>query len=826
MAVIRSGGDYAEVLRLINESSSSDEIAELIKGASLGSDTEAALAALQAGKRKGNGIIKNETDLTSALSKPALDKLVAYVARLNQGIKIEPTRLHFNALLLSNPNYFGTVEGATQKAVAPMKGNTTYEELSCVGLNTPIDRLEAAFQIKKSFGYSGGICTNGSIEWVRFFVDLHDNNVFHDVGLGWVRVYDIGGTKPLCYAVYKDFTPIRKRCTAENVVKVRAILSWNTQPQPNNPNYNPVWGSVMDVMVQIRPRFFIDFGELVTEVLKPVKIPDPIGPVIKQIDPAIKLPLAPLPAISFAEKKKLYLQNQVPIHRIAFGEAQQLLTSKSLTATQVKASPLISLGLTEAEIADLVGKLQIVPEKTDGDISFEELTCVGLKPEKDMLEAVFTVKKKFGYSGSLCTEGSTEYVAFWIDFNEGGGFTYIGTAALEVHDLQDVGAGGVQYAVYVKKDLFNHLTSCEAGARVVRLRAILSWQVPPPPNNPNWVPTWGNREECRVQLRPGQGKLATILEVDDVATSHISLATGRATGSFVEAGGSFEEAPFGGTIAIAGTIGLGTDFLGGGAAQFKYRFEVKRDELGATYDPVIASFTLYKFQRLNGFTIQCSPGETICEFTQSPLPAAGEGGESGWYLYHEDLIGPLTQEILSDVLMKWPTDPSMEGRWKVRLHVKDSLNNHYYSDEVTVRIDNTAPTAVLTLTSAIFNGNPLPALECGKFPVNTVLSGHFSAHDPGTSSNAADFQHYRTTSLTIHPAGPANGVTPTTVPAAVDYNPPLVLTVGLDGDWTLNTAGMSACGYVLHLEVHDRTIYDAGNATGFAAADEIGFCLE
>ena len=222
-------------------------------------------------------------------------------------------------------------------------------------------------------------------------------------------------------------------------MKVRAILSWNTQPQPNNPNYSPIWGSVMDVMVQIRPRFFIDFGELVTEVLKPVPIPDPIGPVIKQIDPKIKLPLALSPTMAFAEKKELYLQNRVPMHRVAFPEVQHLLTAKSVTATQIKTSPLISLGLTEAEIGDLLGKLQAV---TDGDTSFEELKCVGIRPEKDMLEAVFTMNKKFGYSGSLCTEGSTEYVAFWIDFNDGGGFTYIDTAALEVHDLTEVGADG------------------------------------------------------------------------------------------------------------------------------------------------------------------------------------------------------------------------------------------------------------------------------------------------------------------------------------------------------------------------------------------------
>ncbi len=80
-------------------------------------------------------------------------------------------------------------------------------------MNTPLDRLEAVIHIKKNGGYSGGICTNGSIEWVRFYVDLHDNGVWHDVGLGWVRVHDIGGKKPLCYAVYRDFAPIRKICT-------------------------------------------------------------------------------------------------------------------------------------------------------------------------------------------------------------------------------------------------------------------------------------------------------------------------------------------------------------------------------------------------------------------------------------------------------------------------------------------------------------------------------------------------------------------------------------------------------------------------------------
>jgi len=300
--------------------------------------------------------------------------------------------------------------------------------------------------------------------------------------------------------------------------------------------------------------------------------------------------------------------------------------------------------------------------------------------------------------------------------------------------------------------------------------------------------------------------------------------TGRATGGFVEApGNTFMYAPFGDTISIVGVIGLGTDFLGGGAPQFKYRVEVKRDEPSATYEPVIAEFPLFKFQRSGPFIIECAPGETLCQFTQAPLPAASEGGESGWYLYHEDLIGPLTQEITSDVLVQWSTDPSMEGRWKVRLHVKDASNNHYFSDAVTVRIDSTDPDAVLTLVDATFEGNPLPALECGKFPKGTVLSGTFSGHD-GPTLGDPEFQHYRLAALSVHPHITGNVVDLTTVPLNLAY--PAIPTTGVDGTWTLDTQGMQACGYVMRLEVRDRTITSSGNAVGRLGVDDFGFCLE
>ena len=244
MKQTRFGGEFAEVLRLLNEATSAEELGEQLKLADTGEDAAKLADALLLRKRAGGGTLNSADDLLQVMSRESLTRLSRYAEKVAVGIKLEPERLNFSTLLLANPNYFGTVPDSVLQPVSDIKGNTSYEELGCVGLNTPLDRLEAVIHIKKNGGYSGGICTNGSIEWVRFYVDLHDNGVWHDVGLGWVRVHDIGGKKPLCYAVYRDFAPIRKICTVENIVKVRAILSWNTQPPPNSPNWPPIWGNV------------------------------------------------------------------------------------------------------------------------------------------------------------------------------------------------------------------------------------------------------------------------------------------------------------------------------------------------------------------------------------------------------------------------------------------------------------------------------------------------------------------------------------------------------------------------------------------------------
>jgi hypothetical protein len=73
---------------------------------------------------------------------------------------------------------------------------------------------------------------------------------------------------------------------------------------------------------------------------------------------------------------------------------------------------------------------------------------VGLYPEDNLLEAVIEVKLPYGYKGSLCIAGSKEYVAFYIDYNDGAGFVSVGAAVeVNVHDLSFVDGGHLFYAV-------------------------------------------------------------------------------------------------------------------------------------------------------------------------------------------------------------------------------------------------------------------------------------------------------------------------------------------------------------------------------------------
>jgi hypothetical protein len=371
---------------------------------------------------------------------------------------------------------------------------------------------------------------------------------------------------------------------------------------------------------------------------------------------------------------------------------------------------------------------------------------------------------------------------------------------------------------------------------VARLRAILSWEAPP--TGPNYVPVWGNREECLVQLHPGPlvGHIPLMETVGDIGVDDINQVNGLATGPAQIGSFSVLDSPFGGVVTITGRIGDPPNSFGGGALPFKYRIEVFGPAPFNSWQPLTNPISVKISEWLNGIPQQCAPGDFVCDVTLNATND-GDGLGPGWYSYLEDTKGANQRFLVVDKLASWFTNQAMEGQWLIRITAKDPNFNPPLVfpgiQVVRVRVDNTPPSGPagpgatqaqieanppLEITGALFNGNPIPAVGCGKFPVGTVLSGTYEVHDPGVTSPS---QHFDSLSLTILPAGPANGVTPN--PSSRSY--PVVSTNGEAGTWTLDTAGMDACGYVLRLHTNDRTNY---HSTGYALnmVYDIGFCLE
>src|SRR5262249_38630245 len=148
--------------------------------------------------------------------------------------------------LAQNPNYFGNLVNTPFKPVKTILGNTTYEEISCVGFNPDKDLLEATIKIKLPFGYGTDLCRAGTFEYVRFYLDYGSG--WEDAGVAGFNIHDIpnihdctgAADKPLTYVVSRQIDPIRNFCGHPRLPKVRAVLSWNYIPPAASPNWAPV----------------------------------------------------------------------------------------------------------------------------------------------------------------------------------------------------------------------------------------------------------------------------------------------------------------------------------------------------------------------------------------------------------------------------------------------------------------------------------------------------------------------------------------------------------------------------------------------------------
>jgi len=704
--------------------------------------------------------------------------------------EIHLARSRFRSLLLANPNYFGNLAEVDLEPQLVLQKDTFYEEIGCIGYEPALKRLEAVVYVRQESGYGGGICSAGTPEYVRFYLSYDDGATWVDQGMGSFTTYDIPGRKPLEYDVTVHVDPPGSWCFREVLPLARAILSWNDPPPPNTPGFTPVWGEVQEAKIQIAPRRFF----LVDDLLQEMKV-ELAQNLVQVVSKTASLEVTKPASLSVSALHSLYKDTEVPGHRYLFKEIQQQQAG-STSAAEITGGGLAKLlGELEIDVGPIIGQLF----ETDGDTSFEELRCIGLNPVDSALIGTIGVKKSSGFSGDLCTAGSKEFVAFWID--HGSGWSYAGTTSVDVHDIQGITADGLEYAVFLPVDLTADQRPCRQGPVTLRVRAILSWQSPPPSWDPDYVPHWGNREETLIHVTPGpaiDGQVPFLSRLGDIP-EHMIAANGKATGSTVQTGFVASDSPFGGQITVAGHISFPTP---------GQRYRVMRKPHGApdsayvplTNEPAGLGLTISTWDAINGWDQTTT---TVHADAQGYYPFE----DYAWY-----------HAVEGDLMMRWYSTIAEHGSTfdlRIDLSVDGNPAHDVHSNVVSALIDNVAPEAILDIDLGA-------GVECADFNSGVVFTGTYDATD----------EHFRSFWFSILPPGPANGVLPAPSSGTSVFYGGAVGDPGVSGGtYTIDTGTppgppgpMDPCGYALVLHVTDRTNVDSGSHSHQADAS-VGFCL-
>jgi hypothetical protein len=688
-------------------------------------------------------------------------------------------RNNFAKLIVANPNYFGNLQGDNlPEPIFALQGNTFYENLGCLGLQPELDLLKAVLYINQDNGYSGGLCTHGSQEYVRFYLSFDHGASWQDQGVTSITVYDINHEGRLEYAVEMPISPEKRPCWKPNQILARAILSWNVPPPPNSPNYVPVWGNHVDANILVRTANKISLKDLLdSSAIKEM------GAVI-DLSQTVALKQKPvIQSVLIADYKKA----NVELHRAVFPFTNAVLEKPAMLSA-LQASPFLAKSELKVDLSDAVEVIL----NTQGNTDFEELNCIGLQPSTsiDHLVGILKVKKPLGYYGGLCSHGSIEYVRFYMDF--GTGWQDMGLSSVRVFDIAQLPGKGLDYAVFLPVDLSKHRKPCQSGPVMAKMRAILSWNVAPPQNTPSFKPLWGNAEDTVVLLAPG----TTIFGSNPVPM--ISAICGQSTANIDPSSGllnngGFVDAPFGNSLWVSGFIGNAPD-ISSGFTKLKYRLLFSTD--GSNFKPVATAFDINRDQLSGGSWI------SLPQVTQTPAA-------DGFVDYQVDITSPVITLVnlnILGVLNTSAADPS-PFRW-LKVEVQDPINSAiiYPSNTVKVCVDNQPPTASITMDQG----------SCSDIHIKDIITGKYAASD----SN----EHYSSTWISV--LGGSGGVvikTPVTGPTEQ----------GETGTWKLDTTNMTACGYVIQLGCSDRTLIGYASAASYYTSvgwtyypGAIGFCLK
>jgi hypothetical protein len=666
-------------------------------------------------------------------------------------------------------------------AIEP-QSHTQWEEIKCIGYDPAMRRLEAIVDLKQSSGYSGGICTNASREYVRFYVDFKDGGGFRDMGLASFKSADIsdappGLQHPLSYMVYLYVNDEQYRrftdCAHAVIPTMRAILSWNVVPTSNNPNYQPYYGNVRDADVQLERRAFL----IVKDIFDLAK-----KPAFKNLLPA-ELQI-PLPEPAPVSVKTLYEDNKkagVPDHRTFFSTIGAAIHSQmnfSKSVAQFNINELVALKIDPAK---LIGFFTDVPNEKLADVAFEEVTCVALNTDTDTLGAVVHLKKTNGYSGDLCHKGSMEHVAFWVDWDNNGTFDqYLGTASFEAHDIANIPAGGLYYNVALPIDVSKRLKTCET-PNVIRVRAVLSWESLPSTTDPDQLNVWGNSIDALVQLRPGKssGMHTVISLVGNVDRLMIDPAQ-HLYNYNAFAPSINNNRPWGGGVNFCGIIDRN-----GFNGIVKYRLR---------YKPFLASDSEF---------MPVSHNESFGRWIPPAFPfyISQVADVDGWYVYDVNPALGIFDVWDNGLLSNLQTSGLTDGTYTIRFEYTDELGNPVTGDEFSIVVYNQGMSVSPTANAAVDMTKDVDLVidggDCHSYDqTDSIINGHLRAVHA----------YFGSWALNLQPTSHTHGAVP--APTARTY-----AAIGDIGDsnaaWMLDTAPLDPCGYTVSLLATTRVILNS-----------------
>jgi hypothetical protein len=671
------------------------------------------------------------------------------------------------------------------------KSNTHWEEIKCIGYNPEMRRLEAIVDIKQSTGYSGGLCTNASHEYVRFFVDFKDAGGFRDMGMASFKSADIsdappGPQHPLSYMVYLYINDEQYRrftdCKHAVIPTMRAILSWNVVPTPNTPSYPPHYGNVRDADIQLKKREFLIAKDVFDLAKQPLK---------NLLAPELQIPLPDPQPVNVKELYEVNKKAGVPDHRTFFSTIGAAIHSPMNFSQAVAQFNIGELAALKVDPSKIIGILNAVPNEKEANVTFEELTCVGLNSDTDTLGAVVHVKKSTGYGGDLCHKGSMEHVAFWADWDNNGTFDqYLGTVSFETHDISNIPAGGLYYNVTLPFDVSKRLKSCKT-PNILRVRAVLSWESLPSTINPNQLNTWGNSIDALVQLRPGrESGIHTIISlVGNVDRLMIDpakhLYNYNAFAPTIN-----NNRPWGDGVNLCGIIDRN-----GFNGVIKYRLSYK--PYGAPDADYLPASHNESFGRWNS-ALPVIPG-----INPSYVPQTADS--DGWYIYDVNPALGIFDIWDNGLLANLNAGALADGTYTIRFEYTDEMAVPQIGDVFSIVICNqdmsVSPTAntVVDLTrdiDLVIDGG-----DCHSYSkADTLINGHLRAVHP----------YFGWWTLDLQPTSHTNGSVPS--PTSRYYS-----SVGDAGDsntpWTLDTKPLDPCGYTVSLSAHTRVIL--GSSPGY-----------